>query len=145
MKGNHIGYKYILSDAILKRELEKGVTMIKLNLAPQYLERVQRVYGLLREQLPHGEIYLFGSYAKRTIKPSSDLDILVLLDEDLDKNTIRKLKWHIEEGIEDSIGFEYEVDLKIYSKSHFLLSKQTLGFESAIASYMIKLEDDLWK
>lgn len=119
--------------------------MSQLNLSPYYVERVQKAYQLIRQHIPHGEIYLFGSYAKRKIKPSSDIDILVLLDEELDKTSIRKLKWQVEEYIEEVLQFEYEVDLKIYTKKHFESSKETLGFESDIATYMIRLEEDTWR
>lgn len=116
-----------------------------LNLSQYYMERVEKVYHLIKTHIPEGDLYLFGSYAKRSIKPTSDIDILVLLNEELDKSTIRKLKWQLEELIEEAIGFEYEIDLKIYTYKHFEASKQTLGFESQIAAYMIKLEESIWK
>ncbi|MGL4798707.1 MAG: nucleotidyltransferase domain-containing protein [Cellulosilyticaceae bacterium] len=116
-----------------------------LNLSDHYMERIQKAYHLIKAHIPQGEIYLFGSYAKRKIKPCSDIDMLVLLDEELDKKTIRNLKWEVEEIIEEAIQFEYEVDLKIYTKEHFEKSKEILGFESDIAGYMIKLEESLWK
>ena len=119
--------------------------MVTLNIAPQYEARVKKAYDLIKEQLPEGDVYLFGSYAKRKIKASSDIDLLVLLEEELDKATIRKLKWKIEEAIEEALQFQYEVDLKIYTKTHFERCKETLGFESDIATYMIPLEDVSWK
>ncbi len=119
--------------------------MGEIVLPEQYMQRVRRVYQLIKQYIPEGELYLFGSYAKRKIKQSSDIDMLVLIDEELDKMVLRKLKWQVEEVIEETLGFEYEVDLKLYTKSHFNKSKETLGFESMIATYMIRLEDSTWK
>lgn len=119
--------------------------MEKLTLSKALLDRVERVYQLIKEELPESEVYLFGSYAKKKVKPSSDLDLLVLLDAELDKMTIKKMKWALEEKIEETIGYEYEVDLKIYTNTHFEKCKQTLGFEAAIAEYMISLEGHSWR
>ena len=53
--------------------------------------------------------------------------------------------WQVEEVIEEALQFQYEVDLKLYTREHFDRCKETLGFESEIATYMIRLEDVSWK
>lgn len=116
-----------------------------LNIPQIYIERIQHVYKIVKSELPESEIYLFGSYAKRKIKTTSDMDVLVLITDDLTKKELKEIKWHIEEIIETSVNFEYEVDLKIYTKDHFNSSSATIGFESEIAKYMIRLEENLWK
>lgn len=119
--------------------------MEKLDLAQHLINRVRQAYQVVKRQIPNGEVYLFGSYAKRKVKPTSDLDLLVLLEDNLDKKIIRNLKWEIEEKIEETLAFEVEIDLKIYSRSHFDEARQYLGFEAEISKYMIKLEEDLWR
>lgn len=116
-----------------------------LNIPQAYFERVTTIYELIKEDLPDSHIYLFGSYAKRKIKPTSDLDFLILIDEGLDKKALKKIKWSLEEKIEDSIQFSYEVDLKLYTQEHFEKSLSYNGFEQEINQYMIKLEETLWK
>ena len=119
--------------------------MVTLNIAPNYEARIKKAYTLIKEQIPEGDIYLFGSYAKRKIKPTSDIDFLVLFKTPHDKNTLRQIKWKVEELIEETLGYEYEIDLKLYTHEHFEKCKEVLGFESEIASYMISLEDVSWR
>ncbi len=116
-----------------------------LNLSKYYMDRLEKIYTIIKEIVQDVDIYVFGGYAKRKIKQSSDIDILVILNTEIEKNKIKQLKWCIEEKIEDLINFEYEVDLKVYSREHFEKSKENIGFESHIATYMVKLEDSLWK
>lgn len=115
-----------------------------LNVSEIYIDRIHKVYHLIKNKIPQAQIYLFGSYAKRKIKTSSDMDILVLMNTDCSKLELKQLKWDLEEQIEEETQFEYEVDLKIYTTEHFNKSKQHIGFEHEISRYMIRLEDELW-
>lgn len=119
--------------------------MYQLALSENLIRRVKVVYEMIKEKLPQSEVYLFGSYAKRKVRPESDVDLLVLVEEDLDKLTLKKIKWDLEETIENAIAYEYEVDLKLYTKAHFERSKGAKGFEAAIAEYMIPLEASTWR
>lgn len=119
--------------------------MCKIALSEVFLDRIDKVYRLIKQRLPQSEVYLFGSYAKKKIRPESDIDMLVLIQDDLDKMSIKKIKWELEETIEEATADEYEVDLKIYTREHFERSKQVLGFESAISEYMVSLEGCKWR
>ncbi len=116
-----------------------------LNVADVYIERIKQTYNLIKEELPNSEVYLFGSYAKRKIKATSDLDMLVLVDNGRDKKELKHLKWGIEEKLEMMNAFEYEVDLKVYTREHFDEKRKERGFEFEIDQYMIKLEEELWR
>ncbi len=88
------------------------------------------------------ETYIFGSYVKGSIKNTSDIDILMLSEDDNLRN-LRKLKLEIMEYlIEDLdmyLGEDY--DLLIYNKSKFeeYCLKEN-SFEALINSYMCLVE-----
>jgi predicted nucleotidyltransferase len=72
---------------------------------------------------------LFGSYAKGTAKPDSDIDLLVILDNDKltkgKENLWRDIS--IKENIED-IRYKYGMDIKIYSKAEYNYLKNRDSF-----------------
>lgn len=119
--------------------------MCQLALSDHLIKRVRIAYDQIKKKLPQSEVYLFGSYAKRKVRPESDVDLLVLVDDSMDKLTLKKIKWEIEEAIEEAVAYEYEVDMKLYTKAHFEKRSASLGFEAAIAEYMIPLEESTWR
>jgi predicted nucleotidyltransferase len=65
------------------------------------------------------KIVLFGSYAKGNAKPDSDIDLMVILDDEyFSKNGREKLKRDCKIiRLVSDIHYEYGMDFKVYSKS----------------------------
>jgi predicted nucleotidyltransferase len=67
------------------------------------------------------KIVLFGSYAKGTATPESDIDLMIILDNDyISKDYSEKLErnWEVKKLVLD-INYQYPMDFKIYSKAEF--------------------------
>ena len=116
--------------------------MVDLRIREDLQKRVEEVVDYIMDEIPRCSVYLFGSYAKRKIKPSSDIDLLVLIDEALSLKAIRDLRIKIGNDYEEKIDFAYEVDIKIYNKEHFHEKSQRVSFEAEIQKYMIKVGDN---
>ncbi|MDR3113603.1 MAG: nucleotidyltransferase domain-containing protein [Endomicrobium sp.] len=76
------------------------------------------------------KIILFGSYARGTVTPDSDIDLMILLDNDfLPKTSSEKLErnWNIHKLVLD-INYQYAMDVKIYSRAEFRKLKNKGSF-----------------
>lgn len=100
---------------------------------------VMKVMSVLRGNIDGGSLYLFGSYAKGKVKPTSDIDLLILLEGDKDRETIKDIRRKTTDIAEEGIEYCYEIDIKVYNSKDFFDSSKRLGFESEIEKYMIKL------
>ena len=74
-----------------------------MDLKPQHLKIV---HDIIARHLPGLEVKLFGSRAKGTAKPYSDLDLVIIGDELLPVTTIRILR----DAFDDS-DLPFQVDL----------------------------------
>lgn len=74
-----------------------------LDLQPRHLEMVRKI---LQERIPGKTVWAFGSRAKGTAKPYSDLDLTVITDEPLDLNVLGALK---EDFSESDLPFRVDV------------------------------------
>lgn len=107
-----------------------------------YQERLLAVYEHFKAlDLGEYEVYLFGSYAKREIKSTSDIDLLILLERPLTPKEAKMLRMDLREGYEEKIHYTYEVDVKIYNKARFYELASKLSFESEITKYMLPLKE----
>lgn len=84
------------------------------------------------------DIYLFGSISKGMYSKYSDIDILVLVDEDKTLRELKLLKHFLEDKIEE-IRVERTVDLKVYAKKRFLELSLNPSFEQAIIKDLIDI------
>lgn len=113
-----------------------------LNIPSIYQERLKAVYEYFSQlEFENYEVYLFGSYVTKKMKETSDIDLLVLLDEVIEPKRTKELRMAIREAYEEQIRYAYEVDVKVYGKARFYELAKKLSFESEIAKYMIPLEE----
>ncbi|MDR1418614.1 MAG: nucleotidyltransferase domain-containing protein [Endomicrobium sp.] len=76
------------------------------------------------------KIILFGSYAKGTATHDSDIDLMIVLDNDhIPESYFKKLErdCSIHKLVLD-INYEYSMDLKIYSRTEFKAKKERGNF-----------------
>jgi predicted nucleotidyltransferase len=94
---------------------------------------IDNVLNQLVERLKAADPYriiLFGSYAKGTAVHDSDIDLMVILDNDfVPKSCAEKLErnFGVHELVLD-INYEYAMDLKIYSRAEFQNRKYAGSF-----------------
>jgi predicted nucleotidyltransferase len=76
------------------------------------------------------KIVLFGSYAKGTAKPDSDIDLMVLIDNDyipLNHNDMLKIYSHVRDYIRDD-EYIYGMDFKVFSRAEYKRLKDRDSF-----------------
>ncbi|MGA2977498.1 MAG: nucleotidyltransferase domain-containing protein [Spirochaetia bacterium] len=87
----------------------------------------------LRESNPHvRRIGLFGSYAKGTYSPGSDLDIILIMDASTEP------RWFMRSAAIDTMGLGIGADLFIYTESEMARMEKTSGWFRHI------MEEALW-
>lgn len=87
----------------------------------------------LRESNPHvRRIGLFGSYAKGTYGPGSDLDIILIMDASTEP------RWFMRSAAIDTAGLGVGADLFIYTESEMARMQKTSGWFRHI------MEEALW-
>jgi len=71
--------------------------------------------------------YLYGSYAKNTMTPLSDIDIAVLLDEDYKPESANKLDFElsVESEMIQQLP-EYRIEVRILNKAPVLIQGQVI-------------------
>lgn len=107
------------------------------DIEPIKREHVVSICSLVNCFKPDAQLFVFGSYAKGCVKKDSDLDLLMLINEDLDQKELRRLKYEIYDYIEEKLKYLPDLDIKLYYKNKFYESAKELGFESSISTYMI--------
>lgn len=81
-------------------------------------QQILKILAIIKTAAASENVYLFGSYAKGTASPKSDLDVLVVKDKIEDKyEELYQIKQQI-------ISKDYSVDLLLYSKEEFEKKKQ---------------------
>lgn len=89
-------------------------------------------------KLYKANIYLFGSIAKGKYSKKSDIDLLVIIDENKSTKELRLLRHEIEDAIDD-IKLEKDVDIKLYSKDRYDELCKTPCFEQAILEDLVNI------
>jgi len=115
-----------------------------LNLQIRHSDRVKCCFDIINSFLPHSEIYLFGSYAKRKIKDESDIDILVLTEDHLTSKELQEIRWKIEDELYAANDGEFELDLKAYTKEFYQSQLAHSHFFMEIEKYKKDLRDIKW-
>ena len=103
-------------------------------------EEIIVVKDIISKLLFDSEIYLFGSIAKGKYNKNSDIDILILIEEEKTLKELRTLRHYIEDKIED-LGLHNEVDIKIYNKKRYCTLTSEPSFEQAILKDLIDLKE----
>ena len=78
-----------------------------INLEEKYLTYVQSV---LKKYVPGYSVWLFGSRATNTIKPYSDIDLVIISDQPVSSNAMCLIASEFAEG-----DLPYKVDLVDWS------------------------------
>lgn len=78
-------------------------TARQLDLKPEHLQIVRHI---LQHRLPGHEVWAFGSRAKGTAKPYSDLDLAVITSQPLDLGTLAALS---DDFSESELPFKVDV------------------------------------
>lgn len=85
----------------------------KLRQLKEYRETAEKVKMLAEKQLGNVEVYVFGSVIENKATASSDIDILIVTQNDVQKEEAYNLKAYIHKVI------EAPVELHITSKDNF--------------------------
>jgi len=91
---------------------------IKVEL-DKYIDFISSLAGVL-------QIYLFGSYANGTQKKTSDIDLMVIVENDLDPF---KTAYKIRRGLTDT---DLVLDVAVNRKSAFEEAKESSSFQKTI-------------
>ena len=91
---------------------------IKVEL-DKYIDFISSLAGVL-------QIYLFGSYANGTQKKTSDIDLMVIVENDLDPF---KTAYKIRRGLTDT---DLVLDVAVNRKSAFEEAKENSSFQKKI-------------
>lgn len=91
---------------------------VSYELALNIRNEIIGVKNLIRDILPNCEIYLFGSIAAGRYSKTSDIDILVLINEEKSIKELRAIRHNLEDAIEN-LPLERKVDIKLYAKERF--------------------------
>lgn len=115
-----------------------------LDLQLKHSERVRMCFDIINQFLPQSEIYLFGSYAKRKIKEDSDIDLLVLTEDELTPKDLKEIRWKIEDALYAANHHAFEMDLKLYIKKFYESQLNDSYFFIEIEKYKKDLRDVKW-
>jgi predicted nucleotidyltransferase len=107
-RGRNVDYQLNLDNVITRYYLELAEIFASINLLDDYF-LIKKVTDELRDQT-HGILILFGSFAKRLDRETSDIDLFVIGDEGIDI--------HVVQSVEDLIG--REINIKHSTPAEFL-------------------------
>lgn len=89
-------------------------------------------------RLKNADILLFGSIAKGKYKNNSDIDILILIDDNKSVSELRKLRHELEDDI-DNLNLSRSVDIKLYNKNRYIELSKEISFEGDIIKDLIDI------
>lgn len=101
--------------------------------------KIIKVKNIIETENNKYEIYLFGSIAKGCYSKNSDIDILLLIDDEKSLKELRVLRHSIEDKIE-ILNLDINVDIKIYTKKRFIELSNNPSFESSITKDLINIK-----
>lgn len=101
-------------------------------------EEIIEIKNLILSHITDAEIYLFGSIAKGCYTKYSDIDILILIDDNKALKDLRKLRHGIEDEVEN-LRLDRKTDIKIYNKPRYNELLTEPCFEKVIFSDLIDL------
>ena len=107
-------------------------------LDKQIRNEIVKVRDTCINRLKNADILLFGSIAKGKYKNSSDIDILILVDQNKTISELRKLRHELEDDIDD-LNLSRNVDIKLYNKDRYIELSREISFEQDIVKDLIDI------
>ena len=111
---------------------------VKYCLDKQIRNEIVKVRDTCINRLKNADILLFGSIAKGKYKNSSDIDILILVDQNKTISELRKLRYELEDDIDD-LNLSRNVDIKLYNKDRYIELSREISFEQDIVKDLIDI------
>ena len=111
---------------------------VKYCLDKQIRNEIVKVRDTCINRLKNADILLFGSIAKGKYKNSSDIDILILVDQNKTISELRKLIHELEDDIDD-LNLSRNVDIKLYNKDRYIELSREISFEQDIVKDLIDI------
>ena len=111
---------------------------VEYSLDKQIRNEIVKVRDTCIYRLKNADILLFGSIAKGKYKNSSDIDILILVDQNKTISELRKLRHELEDDIDD-LNLSRNVDIKLYNKDRYIELSREISFEQDIVKDLIDI------
>ena len=111
---------------------------VKYCLDKQVRNEIVKVRDTCIYRLKNADILLFSSIAKGKYRNSSDIDILILIDDNKSISELRKLRHELEDDI-DALNLSRSVDIKLYNKNRYIELSKEISFEGDIVKDLIDI------
>ena len=111
---------------------------VEYSLDKNIRNEIIKIRDICIYRLKNADILLFGSIAKGKYKNSSDIDILILIDDNKSVSELRKLRHELEDDI-DNLNLSRSVDIKLYNKNRYIELSKEISFEGDIINDLIDI------
>ena len=111
---------------------------VEYSLDKDIRNEIIKIRDICIYRLKNADILLFGSIAKGKYKNSSDIDILILIDDNKSVSELRKLRHELEDDI-DNLNLSRSVDIKLYNKNRYIELSKEISFEGDIVKDLIDI------
>ena len=111
---------------------------VEYSLDKNIRDEIIKIRDICIYRLKNADILLFGSIAKGKYKNSSDIDILILIDDNKSVSELRKLRHELEDDI-DNLNLSRSVDIKLYNKNRYIELSKEISFEGDIIKDLIDI------
>ncbi|WP_302630670.1 nucleotidyltransferase domain-containing protein [uncultured Clostridium sp.] len=111
---------------------------VEYSLDKNIRNEIIKIRDICIYRLKNADILLFGSIAKGKYKNSSDIDILILIDDNKSISELRKLRHELEDDI-DNLNLSRSVDIKLYNKNRYIELSKEISFEGDIIKDLIDI------
>ena len=111
---------------------------VEYSLDKQIRNEIVKVRDTCIYRLKNADILLFGSIAKGKYRNISDIDILILIDDNKSISELRKLRHELEDDI-DALNLSRSVDIKLYNKNRYIELSKEISFEGDIVKDLIDI------
>ena len=111
---------------------------VEYSLDKDIRNEIIKIRDICIYRLKNVDILLFGSIAKGKYKNSSDIDILILIDDNKSVSELRKLRHELEDDI-DNLNLSRGVDIKLYNKNRYIELSKEISFEGDIIKDLIDI------
>ena len=114
------------------------IDVVEYSLDKDIRNEIIKIRDICIYRLKNADILLFGSIAKGKYKNSSDIDILILIDDNKSISELRKLRHELEDDI-DNLNLSRSVDIKLYNKNRYIELSKEISFEGDIIKDLIDI------
>ena len=111
---------------------------VEYSLDKNIRNEIIKIRDICIYRLKNADILLFGSIANGKYKNSSDIDILILIDDNKSVSELRKLRHELEDDIDD-LNLSRSVDIKLYNKNRYIELSKEISFEGDIIKDLIDI------